>query len=94
MLGTTTGLIKMRLIGRSAKTKKPRIMTESTLPDNTRRLAHYVHIDRELSQKYGLTFLEFSAKYITRQAGYSWEVETDAMDWETAISGIETLKTK
>jgi hypothetical protein len=69
-------------------------MTESILHENTRRLARYEQVDHELSQKYGLTFSEFLAEHITRQAGYSWEVETDAMDWETAISRIETLRTK
>jgi hypothetical protein len=59
-----------------------------------RRLARYERADRELSQKYGLTFLEFTTQRMVQQKGYTWDVETDAMDWETAVSGVNTLTAK
>jgi len=57
-----------------------------------RRLARYRLTDRRLSQKYGITFDEFERQQMTRQRGYTWEVESDAMAWETAIDGIRTVQ--
>ena len=31
---------------------------------------------------------------IVKKKEYNWEVEKDAMDWETAISGIQTIEQK
>ena len=42
----------------------------------------------------GIVFDVFVAQRITEQRGYSWDVEQDAMDWETAIGGIQTLERK
>lgn len=57
-----------------------------------RRLARYRLTDQRLSEKYGMTFEEFERRQITKQRGYSWEVESDAMAWETAIDGIHTIQ--
>jgi len=57
-----------------------------------RRLAHYHLIDRQLTQKYQKDFDEFEKQQITKQQGYTWEVESDAMAWETAIDGMRTLQ--
>jgi hypothetical protein len=59
-----------------------------------RRLVHYRRVDRNLRQKYGTTFEDFIANRVVRQEGHSWEVETDAMDWETAVDGMETMRRK
>ena len=59
-----------------------------------RRLARYERVDHELSQKYGMPFSEFTTRRVVQLMDYTWDVETDAMDWETAVSGIETLRTK
>jgi len=57
-----------------------------------RRLARYRLTDRHLSQKYGVTFQEFERQQVTKQQAYAWEVESDAMAWETARDGIQTIK--
>lgn len=59
-----------------------------------RRLARYQRVDHELSQKFGLMFEEFIAQRITKRRDYTWDVERDAMDWETAIGGIKTVTAK
>jgi hypothetical protein len=59
-----------------------------------RRLGHYRRVDMGLNQKYGMTFDQFVAQRAVRQSGYSWEVESDAMEWETAISGMQTFQRK
>lgn len=57
-----------------------------------RRLKRYRRQDRILAQKYGMTFEEFVERRVVKQKGYTWDVEQDAMDWETAIGGMETIK--
>ena len=57
-----------------------------------RRLARYRITDRSLSQKYGMAFEEFERRQVTRQQEYSWEAESDAIAWETAIDGIQTIQ--
>ncbi len=54
----------------------------------------YCRVDRNLSQKYGMSFEAFLSTRMVQQKGYTWDVETDAMDWETAISGIKTVERK
>lgn len=59
-----------------------------------RRLGQYRRVIQSLAQKYGMSFDMFTNKHVLQQKGFSWEVESDAMDWETAISGIETLESR
>lgn len=59
-----------------------------------RCLKRYRRQDRLLAQKYEMTFEEFVERRIVKQKGYAWDVEQDAMDWETAVSGMETMKRK
>ena len=56
-----------------------------------RRLARYRLTDRRLADKYGMDFAEFERREMTRTKGYTWEVESDAIAWETAVDGIETM---
>jgi hypothetical protein len=57
-----------------------------------RRLGRYHRTNSLLSEKYGMTFEEFTAQRVVMQRGYTWEVETDAMDWEVALGGIEDAR--
>jgi hypothetical protein len=59
-----------------------------------RRLARYRRVDMDLTRKYGLSFDEFVRQRIARKMEYSWEVEQDAMDWETAVGGMQTIECK
>ena len=34
------------------------------------------------------------ARRVVQQKGYTWDVETDAMDWETAVGGMRTMERK
>ncbi|MBE2235102.1 MAG: hypothetical protein IAE85_16525 [Anaerolinea sp.] len=54
------------------------------------RIASYRRTDAALRRKYGMTFDQFIANRVTQRMDYSWEVETDAMEWEIAIDGFET----
>lgn len=57
-----------------------------------RRLAGYRRTDLQLRQKYGFDFETFERQEMTKQRGYSWEVESDAIAWETAVDGIRTME--
>lgn len=57
-----------------------------------RRLSQYRRVDLLMSEKYQMSFEEFHKQHITRKMGFSWEVERDAMDWETALSGIHSVE--
>lgn len=59
-----------------------------------RKINQYRRADTMLSQKYGMTFEQFVARRVVRENQYSQEAETDAMAWETAISGITTMERK
>ena len=57
-----------------------------------RRLARYSLTDQQLAQKYQMSFEEFERQRITEQRGYTWEVESDAMAWETAVDGLRAVQ--
>jgi len=59
-----------------------------------RKINQYRRADITLSQKYGMTFEQFIARRVVRENQYSQEAETDAMTWETAISGITMMERK
>lgn len=59
-----------------------------------RRLGRFHHTVQVLANKYGVQFDEFVAAGVVKEKGYSWEVEMDAMTWETAVSGIKTMERK
>ncbi|MEJ5198741.1 MAG: hypothetical protein WHX53_07445 [Anaerolineae bacterium] len=57
-----------------------------------RRLARYSLTNRQLTQKYQMSFEDFERQRITEQQGYTWEVESDAIAWETAVDGLRTIQ--
>ncbi|MBC8449153.1 MAG: hypothetical protein H8D78_15515 [Chloroflexi bacterium] len=59
-----------------------------------RRLSRYSLTDRMLQQKYGMTYEEFEVRNVVEERGYSWEVESDAIAWETASDGMRTMQRK
>lgn len=59
-----------------------------------RRLSQYHRTNYELKDKYKMSFSEFIERHMTRELNYSWEVEKDAMAWETAVGGISTFEEK
>jgi len=59
-----------------------------------RRLSRYSLTDRVLRQKYRMTYEEFESRNLVKERGYSWEAESDAIAWETAMDGIKTMQCK
>jgi hypothetical protein len=62
--------------------------------DYLRKLTRYKLIDESFRKKYGMTYEEFERKNIVAEKNYSWDVESDAQEWELAIDGISTCLRK
>jgi hypothetical protein len=67
-------------------------LRELLIAEYRRRLTRYQLTSQQLMQKYGLDFDTFEQRQVTKQQGFSWEVESDGMVWETAVDGIATMK--
>jgi hypothetical protein len=39
-----------------------------------------------------MSFEQFERQCINEQCGYTWEVESDAIAWETAVDGLRTVQ--
>ena len=91
LLESTRQLLEEPLLGDHDLDAKVRLLLKA---EYFRRLGQYRRVDHLLNQKYGLTFEEFTTRRIVQEKGYGWEVESDAVDWETAIAGIRTIERK
>ncbi len=60
--------------------------------DYMRRLTRYRMTDNFLRKKYKMDFESFEKEHIVKKLNYSFEVETDAQEWELAIDGIYTME--
>ncbi len=58
------------------------------------QLARHRRTDKLFAEKFGMSFDEFIQRRVTKELHYSWDVEQDAMTWETAIGGIQTAERK
>jgi hypothetical protein len=57
-----------------------------------RRLTHFSLTDRQFQQKYAMDFEAFEENQVTKIHNYTWAVESDAMAWETAVDGMQTMR--
>jgi hypothetical protein len=87
----TQRLLEDPLLGHQDIDATVRALVEA---EYVRRLARYRQTDRDLNLKYQMAFEAFMAGRVVQHAGYTWEAETDAMNWEAAISGVQTLSAK
>ncbi len=87
----TLQLLEEPLLGDQSIDAKIRTLLEA---EYLRRLQQHQRQDRILRRKYGMSFDTFCDQHLVAERGYTWDVEQDAMDWETAIGGIATFKNK
>jgi hypothetical protein len=59
-----------------------------------RKLIRYRLTDEFYRKKYGMTYEEFERENIVAKRNFSWEVESDAQEWEMAIDGIRSCQHK
>jgi hypothetical protein len=62
--------------------------------DIKRKLAEFQLIDNRFQKKYGMTLDEFEKRNIIKEKGFSFEVESDYHEWDSAVDAIKTLKAK
>lgn len=62
--------------------------------DIKRKLTGFHLIDNRFQKKYGMTLYEFEKREIIKEKGFSFEVESDYHEWDSAIDAIKTLKVK
>jgi len=86
--GTLQFLNNAPIVGQNSDTKIRNLLKAEYL----RSLARYRHTDFMLSSKYGMCFDEFVKQRVVRQKEYSWDSESDAMIWETSVSGMKTME--
>lgn len=91
LLESTETLIQESLPGDANLDTKVR---QLLVAEYLRRIAGYRRVDLALQRKYGVNFDAFIANRIVQAMDYSWEVESDAMEWESAIGGAELLERK
>ena len=59
-----------------------------------RKLTEFQIIDNRFKKKYGMTLEEFEIKNIIKEKGFSFEVESDYHEWDSAIDAIIALRSK
>jgi hypothetical protein len=74
-------------------------MTEDELTyllkrDYLRRLTRYKMTDGYYRDKYKMDFESFESANVIQREKYSFEVESDAQEWELSIDGIKTVERK
>ncbi|OIP42485.1 hypothetical protein AUJ95_01695 [Candidatus Desantisbacteria bacterium CG2_30_40_21] len=79
--------------------KQIKDMTEDELKnifhrDYLRRLTRYRMTDDFYRKKYGMNLEGFEKENIVEKQGYTFEVESDAQEWELSIDGIKTIEKK
>ncbi len=74
-------------------------MTENELKDvlqrdYLRKLTRYKMTDDYYVKKYGMDFENFQKTNVVKNKNYTFEVESDAQEWELTIDGIKTVERK
>jgi mannitol/fructose-specific phosphotransferase system IIA component (Ntr-type) len=59
-----------------------------------RKLMRYRLTDEFFRKKYQMRYDDFEKENIVAKRDFSWEVESDAQEWEMAIDGISTCLRK
>jgi uncharacterized protein YlxP (DUF503 family) len=64
------------------------------MEDLKRKLVKFQLIVNRFQKKYGMTLGEFEKRNIIKEKDYSFEVESDYHEWDSAEDAIKTLKSK
>ena len=67
---------------------------EALINEYRRRLIRYNMTDELMRKKYGMTFDEFESRNVVKERKFSWDVESDAMEWEHALEGVRYVEHK
>jgi hypothetical protein len=67
---------------------------EALLNEYRRRIIRCKMVDETMKKKYGMTLQEFELKNVVKEYDFSWQVESDAMEWEHAVEGSRYAEQK
>jgi len=67
---------------------------EALINEYRRRLIRHKMVDESMRKKYGMSFGEFESGNVVRERKFSWEVESDAMEWEHSLEGVRYVEQK
>ena len=81
-------------VEKTVKGISPDEIKEALTNEYRRRLIRYKMVDESMKKKYGMDFTEFEAHNVVKEKRFSWDVESDAMEWEHAIEGIRYAEQK
>ncbi len=62
------------------------------IEDIKRKLTEFQLIDYHFHKKYGMSLEEFEKRNIIKEKGFSFEVESDYHEWDSAVDAIRTLR--
>ena len=65
---------------------------EALVNEYRRRLIRYKMIDESMRKKYGMSFSKFESGNVVKERRFSWDVESDAMEWEHALEGVRYVE--
>ena len=69
-------------------TKVRKILVENL----RKKLAEFQLIDNRFKKKYGMTLEKFENKNIINKKGFSFEVESDYHEWDSAVDAIKAMR--
>lgn len=69
-------------------------LKRALLNEYRRKLLIYEFINEKMTKKYGMSFSEFEKMNLVEKENFSWEIESDAMEWEHAVEGIRYIREK
>jgi hypothetical protein len=64
------------------------------LNEYKRRIIRYRMVNEAMKKKYGVSFHEFESRNVVKEQDYSWQVESDSMEWEHAMEGLRYAEEK
>jgi hypothetical protein len=67
---------------------------EALVNEYRRRIIRYRMVNEGMKNKYGMTFEDFESKNIVKKQDFSWNAESDAMEWEHAVEGVRYAEQK
>ena len=62
------------------------------IEDLKRKLTEFQLIDHRFQKKYEMTLNEFETLNVIKEKNFSFEVESDYHEWDSAVDAIKTLK--
>ena len=67
---------------------------EALINEYRRRLIRYKMVDAAMRKKYGMNFSDFESANMVKKSKFSWNVESDTMEWDHALEGIKYVEEK